>query len=100
MVPTLCLSMSRWQRIDHGEIIEVALQAHPKAKAVMVALCGQSAAMDRIMALCRPRGIKVVEDAAHAFRHGVATDDRHLRRCDLFQLLQNKTITTGGMVCS
>jgi len=80
-----------------AEIIEAALQAHPKAKAVMVVhFGGQAAAMDRIMALCRPRGIKVVEDAAHAFP--TRCGERMIGTwgdVTCFSFYANKTITTG-----
>ena len=80
-----------------AEIIEAALQTHPKAKAVMVVhFGGQAAAMDRIMALCRPRGIKVVEDAAHAFP--TRCGDRMIGTwgdVTCFSFYANKTITTG-----
>lgn len=80
-----------------AEIIARALDAHPRAKAVVVVhFGGQAAAMDRITELCRSRGVKVVEDAAHAFptRCGArmigAWGD-----ATCFSFYANKTITTG-----
>lgn len=80
-----------------AEIIEAALKNHPKVKAVMVVhFGGQAAAMDKIMALCRPRGIKVVEDAAHGFP--TRCGDRMIGTwgdVTCFSFYANKTITTG-----
>jgi dTDP-4-amino-4,6-dideoxygalactose transaminase len=83
-------------------IIQQALESHPKVKAVMVVhFAGQAANMPAILEVCRTRGVRVVEDAAHAFP----------TRCDgrmigswgditCFSFYANKTITTGegGMV--
>jgi len=80
-----------------AEIIEQTLNDHPKVKAVMVVhFGGQAAAMDRIMALCRGRHVKVVEDAAHAFPTRCA--GRMIGSwgdVTCFSFYANKTITTG-----
>ena len=46
---------------------EIERRITPRTKAIIpVHFAGESCAMDEIMALARPRGIKVLEDAAHA----------------------------------
>ena len=78
-------------------IIEQALNKNPKVKAVMVVhFGGQAAAMDQIMELCSSRGVKVVEDAAHAFP--TRYQDRMIGTwgdATCFSFYANKTITTG-----
>ena len=78
-------------------ILEDALMRHADIKAVIVVYYGgQAADMDAIEALCKPRGIRVVADAAHAFpcryqgRHLGALGD-----VTCFSFYANKTITTG-----
>jgi len=78
-------------------IIEQALQTHEKAKAVMVVhFAGQAADMPAILEVCRPRGVRVVEDAAHAFPTRCA--GRMIGGwgdITCFSFYANKTITTG-----
>lgn len=78
-------------------IIERALADHPKVKAVIVVhFAGQAAAMSAIMAVCRQRGVKVIEDAAHAFP--ARCDHRPIGAwgdATCFSFYANKTITTG-----
>ena len=78
-----------------------ALERHRPRAVVPVHYAGLAADIPGIRALCEPRGIEVVEDAAHAFptRLGgrmVGT----LSRVTCFSFYANKTITTGegGMV--
>jgi dTDP-4-amino-4,6-dideoxygalactose transaminase len=79
------------------EILEKAAREHPGAKAfVLVHFGGQAADMEGILAVCRKYGIKLIEDAAHAF------PTRHKGRMigsfgdvTCFSFYANKTITTG-----
>jgi len=80
--------------------VEAALSAHTKA-IVPVHFAGQPCDMDPLLALARPRGIAVVEDAAHALpasyggrRVGTIGD------LTCFSFYVTKAITTGegGMV--
>lgn len=86
-------------------ILEEALRRHPDAKALMlVHFGGQAAEMTGgrdglcpgLLDLCRNRGLKLIEDAAHAF------PTRHRGRmigsfgdATCFSFYANKTITTG-----
>lgn len=80
-----------------AEIIDGALAAHPKIKAVMVVhFAGQAANMPAIMEVCRRRGVRVIEDAAHAFPTRCA--GRMIGSwgdITCFSFYANKTITTG-----
>jgi dTDP-4-amino-4,6-dideoxygalactose transaminase len=74
----------------------------PRTKAIVaVDLAGQPADMDQILALARPRGIRVIEDAAQA--PGAKYKDRWagtLADIGIFSLNCHKTIQTGeGGVC-
>jgi dTDP-4-amino-4,6-dideoxygalactose transaminase len=87
------------------EILEKALARHPEIKAVMVVHFGGQAAQmtggpgstqDGIVEICKRHGIRVIEDAAHAF------PTRHNGRMvggfgdiTCFSFYANKTITTG-----
>jgi dTDP-4-amino-4,6-dideoxygalactose transaminase len=88
------------------EILEKGIRKVPEAKAVVVVHLGGQAAQMRgnvcgnnsqgIMDLCRSHGLKVIEDAAHAF------PTRHCGRmvgsfgdATCFSFYANKTITTG-----
>jgi dTDP-4-amino-4,6-dideoxygalactose transaminase len=77
--------------------IQDALESHPKVKAVMVVhFAGQAANMPAILDVCRPRGVRVVEDAAHAFPTRCA--GRMIGSwgdITCFSFYANKTITTG-----
>lgn len=88
-------------------IAEKALSEHPDASAmIIVHYGGQAAPMGNgsdhgILALCRKLGIKVIEDAAHAFptqHHGQYVGNFGDITC--FSFYANKTMTTGegGMV--
>lgn len=79
------------------QILETAVKAHPTAKAlVLVHFGGQAAEMDGILAVCRHHGIRLIEDAAHAFptcSHGRRIGSFGDATC--FSFYANKTITTG-----
>lgn len=78
-------------------ILETAIREHSDAKALMlVHFGGQAADMDGILAVCRSHGIRLIEDAAHAF------PTRYKGRmigsfgdATCFSFYANKTITTG-----
>jgi dTDP-4-amino-4,6-dideoxygalactose transaminase len=78
-------------------ILEAALREYPDVKAlVLVHFGGQAADMDGIMAVCRRYGIKLIEDAAHAFPtqyKGRMIGSFGDVTC--FSFYANKTITTG-----
>lgn len=74
----------------------------PRTKAIVVVdLAGQAADLDEILALARPRGIRVVEDAAQA--PGALYRGRYagtVADIGVFSLNYHKTIHTGeGGVC-
>ncbi len=79
------------------EILEQAIARHPDAKALLlVHFGGQAAQMDGLMGLCRKHGLRLIEDAAHAFptrfggrKIGTFGD------ATCFSFYANKTITTG-----
>lgn len=79
------------------EILEDGIRRHPGVKAVvLVHFGGQAADMGRILSLCKRHGLRVIEDAAHAFptRH----DGRMVGSfgdVTCFSFYANKTITTG-----
>jgi len=79
------------------EILEKAVKQNPGAKAlVLVHFGGQSADLDGILAVCRRHGIKLIEDAAHAFPtqyKGKMIGSFGDVTC--FSFYANKTITTG-----
>ena len=85
------------------ELLREAIQKHPCVKTLIVVhFGGQAAPMlghggeDGILGICRQHGIRIVEDAAHAFptRHR----DRFIGSfsdATCFSFYANKTITTG-----
>jgi dTDP-4-amino-4,6-dideoxygalactose transaminase len=79
------------------EILEKAAQQNPGAKAfVLVHFGGQAADMDGILAVCRRHGIKLIEDAAHAFPTQYAGKMiGSFGDITCFSFYANKTITTG-----
>jgi perosamine synthetase len=85
--------------IDAGEVERLI---SPRTKAIMVVHYGGHACdMDRILEMARPRGIKVIEDAAHA----CGTEYRGRRvgaigdaTCFSFHAVKNMTTGDGGMV--
>ena len=99
--------------VDYGtglitpEILSAALEQHPDAKAVVVVhFGGQPARMlgeEGILAICQRSGVRIVEDAAHAFparigEHYVGS----WGDATCFSFYANKTITSaeGGMLLS
>lgn len=78
-------------------ILETAIAKNPDAKAiVLVHFGGQAAEMDQIMAICKTKGLKLIEDAAHAFPsrykgHMIGS----FGDATCFSFYANKTITTG-----
>ena len=81
--------------IDVGQV-EVAIT--PRTKAVLpVHYAGLAMDLPRLLALTRPRGIKVIEDAAHALP--TTLGGRLVGTLDsdatVFSFYANKTITTG-----
>jgi len=84
-------------RLATPDILKDALSHHPGIKAVMIVhFGGQAADMDAILPLCRSRGVRIIEDAAHAFpsrRSGKWIGTFGDITC--FSFYANKTITTG-----
>ena len=84
------------------ELLAEALRRHPRIKAVVVVhLYGQSADLDAIRAVCEPRGIPIIEDAAEAA--GTTYKERHVGNDGVigyFSFNGNKIITAsnGGMI--
>lgn len=84
---------------DHWNLDPVAVERAltPSTKAVIaVHLYGHPADMDPILALCRPRGIAVIEDGAEA--HGARYKGRtvgSIGDVGSFSFYGNKVITTG-----
>ena len=84
-------------------ILEEAAMRHPEVKAVMIVhYGGQAAQMDTecgregLLEVCRRHGLRVIEDAAHAFparRNGRSVGSMGEVTC--FSFYANKTITTG-----
>lgn len=78
-------------------ILEAAIQKYPDVKyLVIVHYGGQAAKMDEILTLCKKNGIKILEDAAHAFPtkfKGKMVGNFGDITC--FSFYANKTITTG-----
>ncbi len=79
------------------ELLEKALAQNQMVKAVMVVhFGGQAADMPGILSVCRSHGVKVIEDAAHAFPtrlNGRVVGSFGDVTC--FSFYANKTITTG-----
>jgi dTDP-4-amino-4,6-dideoxygalactose transaminase len=76
---------------------EIARRITPRTKAIIVVhYVGDAADLDAITALARPRGIAVIEDAAHAA--GTKYKGRRIGSFDttsVFSFHPNKNITTG-----
>ena len=94
--------------VDYGSalltpsILEVAIRQHPSASAaVVVHFGGQAAQMlpgstKGIVALCREAGIRLVEDAAHAFpAYSQGQSVGSFGDAGCFSFYANKTLTTG-----
>ena len=84
-------------RLVTRDILEDAFLHHPGIKAVMIVhFGGQAADMETISPLCRSLGVRIIEDAAHAFpsrRNGKWVGTFGDITC--FSFYANKTITTG-----
>ena len=89
-------------RLLTPEVLIRALDTYPKIKAVMVvhfggqAACLTTANQSGILDVCRARGVRVIEDAAHAFP--AKWDGRMIGSfgdITCFSFYANKTITTG-----
>ncbi len=84
------------------ELLAEALRRHPRIKAVVVVhLYGQPADLDAIRAVCDPRGVLIIEDAAEAA--GTTYKGRHVGNdgaLGYFSFNGNKIITAsnGGMI--
>lgn len=78
-------------------ILEKAIELNPDVKyLVVVHYGGQAAQMDEILSICKKNGIKILEDAAHAFPtkyNGKMVGNFGDITC--FSFYANKTITTG-----
>ena len=80
-----------------ADILESAIRQHPDAKAlVLVHFGGQAADMDSLLTVCQRYGIRLIEDAAHAFptRYKGRTIGS-FGEVTCFSFYANKTITTG-----
>ena len=80
-----------------ADAVEAALDADPNIRAVLpVHLYGQPCEIHRIVDICRPRGVRVVEDAAQA--HGASERGRPVGAVGdlaVFSLYGTKNMTTG-----
>ncbi len=78
-------------------IMEDAVARHPGAKAlVLVHFGGQAAEMDGVLSVCRRHGVRIIEDAAHAFPTRYKGDMvGSFGDVTCFSFYANKTITTG-----
>ena len=89
--------------------VEEALESgrHPRVRAIVpVHFAGQPCDMDRLLAIARQYGLKVVEDAAHAAGAARHMDGRGMTRigtisdltCFSFYATKNFTTAEGGMI--
>lgn len=81
---------------------EIERRITPRTRAIIVVhMCGRACDMDRILAVTRPRGIRIIEDCAHAIetmhseRHAGTIGDAG---CFSFYVTKNLTTAEGGMV--
>ncbi|MBI3087437.1 MAG: DegT/DnrJ/EryC1/StrS family aminotransferase [Candidatus Omnitrophica bacterium] len=106
--PVLAAGASiRWADIDPqtGNIDPQAIERAitPKSKAILyVHWAGDPAPIDEINAVARAHGLKVIEDAAHAF--GAEYGGRKLGShsdfvCFSFQAIKHMTTVDGGALC-
>jgi len=79
------------------EILTAAIEKHPNVKVlVIVHFSGQASDMPKIKSICEQHGIKIMEDAAHAFP--TKCDGKYIGSfgdITCFSFYANKTITTG-----
>ena len=84
------------------ELADIEKRITPRTKAILpVHYCGQACDMDALLAMARPKGIKVVEDAAHAF--GSSYKGKKIGSfgdvsCFSFDPIKNITCGEGGAV--
>lgn len=84
------------------ELVEAAITARTKA-VIAVHLYGQMADVRALRAICEPRGIKLIEDAAHAvesLRDSVQPGDVGDCACFSFYATKNLTSGEGGALLS
>jgi perosamine synthetase len=84
------------------ELVETAITGRTRA-VIPIHMAGRAADMDPLLAICRARGIAVIEDAAHSFPttyKGRMIGSFGDVTC--FSFYATKTITTGegGMICT
>jgi dTDP-4-amino-4,6-dideoxygalactose transaminase len=84
------------------ELVEAAITGRTRA-VIPIHMAGRAADMDPLLAICRARGIAVIEDAAHSFPttyKGRMIGSFGDITC--FSFYATKTITTGegGMICT
>lgn len=74
----------------------------PRTRAILVVhMCGRCCEMNRILEIARPRGLRVIEDCAHAIEaryHGVPSGLIGDVGCFSFYATKNLTTAEGGMV--
>ncbi len=79
------------------EILNEAILKYPETKVVIIVhFSGQAARMNEIKEICKNNGIKILEDAAHAFP--TKYDGKYIGNfgdVTCFSFYANKTITTG-----
>lgn len=84
------------------DVADIRRRITSKTKAIVpVHYCGQACDMDELLALAGPKGIKVIEDAAHAF--GSSYKGRKIggfgdAACFSFDPIKNITCGEGGAV--
>lgn len=97
--PVFCEVEADTLNVDVADIEKLIT---PRTKAIVpVHYCGQACDMDALLALAKPRGIKVIEDAAHAF--GSSYKGRKIggfgdAACFSFDPIKNITCGEGGAV--
>src|SRR3989339_538560 len=84
------------------DIEDVKKRITSKTKAIIpVHYCGQACDMDALLAIAEPKGIKVIEDAAHAFGSGYKgkkIGSFGHAACFSFDPIKNLTCGEGGAV--
>lgn len=84
------------------DLVEAAITGRTRA-VIPIHIAGRAADMDPLLAICRARGVVVIEDAAHSFPttyKGRTIGSFGDMTC--FSFYATKTITTGegGMICT
>jgi perosamine synthetase len=89
------------ERLEAGRSVPGVPEPRPAHAIIPVHYAGQPADVDRLGALARARGLRVIEDAAHAFPAQARAPDGRWREIGstaeqtCFSFYANKTITTG-----